>query len=367
MEKELYLVSEWALIRRNELVDIPDQLVIHADFLQTLTQEEFESAFREIGRMFWEMYSHMAETPEAFGLPLYKTGEYDYFSKQAREARSAPWNLFYFLLCLFACGDFRDNRFIADTAEIAEINRAKKTGSLLKALENDGFVFSGIKNDRLSSGSFLEVEYPDHPNIVTVLSLMAKKVRNTQMQDVKNSFSNMSLFSNGFIGWNYKMLAEDMHTCTLAAGCDYVADKMHSEADRAVILTMDRQLTGQGYTRKKGDSNEGPSIRYYRGASKVYAYALTSDRGNLYLELRIRNAANCLEYLDECPERIVEMFRYSDSGCQNRVNKTCKSGVKYLFEDQEKWHCGCCGAPFRLHPRVEDIAHYFRLMELGND
>lgn len=88
MEKERYLVSEWALIRRNELVDIPDQLVIHADFLQTLTREEFESAFREIGRMFWEMYSHMAETPEAFGLPCIRQESMTTF--QSRPGRPDP-------------------------------------------------------------------------------------------------------------------------------------------------------------------------------------------------------------------------------------------------------------------------------------
>lgn len=30
--KDDYLVSKWALIRRNELVDIPDKLEIHPDF-----------------------------------------------------------------------------------------------------------------------------------------------------------------------------------------------------------------------------------------------------------------------------------------------------------------------------------------------
>ena len=93
--RENYLVSEWALIRRNELVDIPNQFKIHPDFLQTLSHEEFESAYREIGEMFYRMYSDIADAPERFGLPLYKADEYDYFSNQAREARTAPRNLFF--------------------------------------------------------------------------------------------------------------------------------------------------------------------------------------------------------------------------------------------------------------------------------
>lgn len=363
--KNDYLVSEWALIRRNELVDIPNQLEIHPDFLQTLSHEEFESAFKEVGEMFYRMYSDIADSPQRFGLPLYKIDEYDYFSNQAREARSAPWNLFYFMFCLFSCGSFKENVFITDTAEVRKKNKAKKTNFLLEALCDYGFVFDGIKKYSLSSGTYLEIDYPDNRNVIDVLSIVAQKVENIQLKDAKNYYSCMIAFENAFIGWNYKILTEDLHTCTLAEGCDYVADKMHNEADREVIFILDGILAEQGYTRKKGDANEGPSIRYFGKKSAAYEYALTSDKGKLYLELRIRNAQNCLPYLSGCPERIVEIFRYSDSGCQNRVNGTCRFGVRYEFEKEEKWHCGCCGAPFKIHPVKEDIPHYLKLMELG--
>lgn len=362
---DAYLVSKWALIRRNELVDIPDQLEIHPDFLQRLSHEEFESAFKEIGAMFHQIYSDMADAPQKFGLPLYKTDEYDYFSNQAREARSAPWNPFYFLYCLFACGSFQGEVFLTDTAKVRKINKAQKTSLLLEALCEYGFVFEGIKKYSLSSGAYLEIDYPDNRNILEVLSAVAQKVKNTQLKDVKNYYSNMVAFSNAFIGWNYKILAEDLYTCSLAEGCDYVADKMHDEADREVIAILDRALAERGYTRRKGDLNEGPSVRYCSGPSTTYDYAMVSDMGKLYLELRIRNAEKCLEYLNECPECIVEIFRYSDSGCQNRINGSCRFGVKYAFENEEKWHCGCCGAPFKIRPTKADISHYLKLMELG--
>ena len=362
--RENYLVSEWALIRRNELVDIPGQFEIHPDFLQTLSHEEFESAYREIGEMFYRMYSDIADAPERFGLPLYKTDEYDYFSNQAREARNAPRNLFYFMFWLFACGDFKGNVFITDTAQVRKMNKAKKTNLLLEALCDYGFVFDGIKKYSLASGDYLEIDYPDNKNVIKVLSAVARKVNNTQLKDVKNIYSGTVAYSNAFIGWNYKVLAEDLYTCSVAEGYDYVADKMHDEADMELISILDNILTEQGYTRQKGDSNEGPMLRYY-GKQPVYDYALDSDKGKLYLELRIRNADKCLEYVNECPERIVEIFRHSDNGCQNRINGTCKFGVKYEFEKEEKWHCGCCGAPFKVHPVKEDIPHYLKLLELG--
>lgn len=362
---DTFLISKWALIRRNELADIPENLEIHPDFLQSLSHEVFESAFREVGDLFYQMYTDIADDPQRFGLPLYQADEYDYFSAQAREARSAPWQLFNFLFCLFACGDFQGNAFLADTAAVRQINKAKRTNMLLDALGDYGFVFEGIKKNQLSSADQMVIDYPDNHAVLNVLSAVAKKVNDTQLKGVKNYYSNMIVFSNAFIGWNHKILSEDMHTCSLAKGCDYVADKMHDAADKEVIAALDNIFMEGGAVRKMGDSNEGPSIRYYRGKASIYEYALTSDCGKLYLELRIRNAQNCLAYLSECPERIVEMFRYSDKGCQNRVNGTCKSGVKYVFEQEEKWHCGCCGAPFRIHPVMEDIPYYLKLMELG--
>ncbi|MDE7352222.1 MAG: hypothetical protein K2O06_04145 [Acetatifactor sp.] len=359
------MVSEWALIRRNELVDIPDQFVIHPDFLQTLSREEFESAFRDIRAMFYRMYSDMAESPQRFGLPLYKTDEYHYFSNQAREARTVSWNLFFLMLWLFAYGDLKENVFITDTEQVRKMNKAKKTNRLLEALCDYGFVFGGIKKYSLTSANKLEIEYPDNQNVIKVLSAVAKKVTDTQLKDVRNIGSGISVFSNAFIGWNYRVLAEDLHTCSLAEGCDYVSDKMHNEADREVIEILDQILMEQGCTRKKADSNEGPMIRYYAAKPTIHDYALNSEKGELYLELRIRNAEKCLNYLNKCPERIVEMFRRSDTGCQNRINGSCKFGVKYEFEKEEKWHCGCCGAPFKLHPIKEDIPHYLKLVELG--
>lgn len=136
---DTFWVSQWALIRRGELVDIPEKLEIHPDFLQKLSPEEFEGAFREAGAVFRQMYADMAEEPEKFGFPLYLMSEYDYFSNQARESRKAPWYPGHFLLVLFALGNFQGMEFLADTAEVRRVNQAKKTNLLLKALCEYGF------------------------------------------------------------------------------------------------------------------------------------------------------------------------------------------------------------------------------------
>jgi len=360
-----YLAGKWALIRRNELVDVPEGIELHKDFLGELTEEEFLYSFRQIHDLFYQMYTDMAEQPECFGIPLYEETEVDYFSREAREVRTAPWKIFVLLLELFAWGELRKAALVVDMTLFRAKNQIKKTDVLLRTLEEYGFVFAGIKNGKLpSAGCVIEIDYPDSKNNLYVLSLVAKKVMNLQLKNVNNYFSHRIAFENGFIGWNYKLLEEGMDTCSVAEGCDYVADKMHTEAEREAVAALDKRLQEVGYIISKGDPNEGPSVRYSKGKG-VYDFALSSFEGELVLELRIRNAMICMEYLKECPERILGMFRQTDTGCHNRVNGTCSCGVKYTFEDEEKWHCGCCGAPFQIRPVAEDVEHYMKLVELG--
>ena len=357
-----YMVSKWALVRRNELVDVPNNFKIHKDFLTDLSKEEFAYSFRQLHVLFYQMYTDMAEQPDRFGLPLYGETEYDYFSKEAREARTALWKTPVLLLELFSWGELRNGLLVVDMMQFREKNQ---TDALIHAMEEYGFVFHGAKNGKLPpAGSAVEIDYPDSRNNLIVLSLVAKKVMNLQLKNVKNFFSHRIAFENGFISWNYKILEDGLDICSLAKGCDYVADKMHTEADRNVIAALDKKLQEEGYSASKGDPNEGPSIRYCKGKGS-YDFALTSLAGKLVLELRIRNAKRCMEYLLDCPERILDMFRQTEVGCHNRVNGTCNCGVKYTFEGEEKWHCGCCGAPFRLHPVEDDIEHYLKLVELG--
>ena len=121
-----YMVSKWAIVRRNELVDVPERIKIHKDFLADLSEEEFEYSFRQIHELLYQMYTDMAKQPERFGLPLYREAEYDYFSKEARETRTAPWKLFVLLLELFAWGELRNGVLVVDMTHFREKNQVKK-------------------------------------------------------------------------------------------------------------------------------------------------------------------------------------------------------------------------------------------------
>jgi len=355
-----FLIRKWAMIRRNELVDIPDSFAIHADFLGKINVHDFRQAFEEIGKLFSEIYLNQGQQPETFGLPLYKENEYNYFSKEAREVRTAPWKFFYFFLYLFATGEQSENQLkstLADVKKEYRYYKVKEAKKYLEVLEQYGFAIQDTKAQ-------ICISYPPNSNIIVVLSEVAKKVKRTQLNEVGNCLSHQVSFANGFISWNYKILEENKNTCMLGKDYQLVADKMHDKADQKVIEHLNHIFLNGGYTWKTADPNEGPSIRYFNHRS-TFDYALTSIEGKLFLELRIRKPEKCMELLKVSSEEIMDMFRQTEEGCQNRLNGSCKCGIKYKFENAVKWHCGCCGAPFKLHPVEKDIPHYLNLVEKG--
>jgi hypothetical protein len=97
----------------------------------------------------------------------------------------------------------------------------------------------------------------------------------------------------------------------------------------------------------------------------IYHFCVLSWKTELVLFLRIRNATKCLEYLNECPSRIKEIFLQNDEGCSRRRNGTCVHGIQYTLDGVNYWRCGCCTVPFRVNPVIEDIPHYLKLVELG--
>ena len=357
---EKLLIQKWSIIRGNELVDIPEEFYIHEDYLQEISEQNFRKAYEEIGSLFSKIYLDQAERPEDYGLPLYKESEWNYFSKEAREVRSAPWKFFYFILYLFAVGERHGNQIDTNLTDVKTQYRYYKNKDARKYLEIcEKFGFRVTENQE-----HISIQYPRNKDVILVLKEVAQKVEHTQLSDVTNCLSNETAYKNGFIGWNYQVLTEDKHTCSIGNNYRYVSDKMHNNADQQVIENLHHLFLDMGYTMKTGDPNEGPSLRYTKKSS-TYDYALTSIEGKLFLELRIRKPEKCMDLLKESSEEIIAMFRQTDEGCQNRFNGNCKCGVQYEFENEVKWHCGCCGAPFRIHPVEENITLYLKLMESG--
>lgn len=354
--ENIYWVQEWAKVRQDEVVRLPDSFEIHDSFLKHISKEEFDSAFKEVWNMFTNIYGNIAEFPETYGMPLHKPLEYNYFTKEARESRSAAYRPIKLLYYLLIAGDLHNGTIVADVNKFKAINDVKNIPIIFERLSDYGFYFDSLKNYKIANES-IYMSYPDNVQVLTVLKLMADKAHTTNR-------------INDFLSCHYKLFQDDMNTANYGYGADIIADKMHTKQEKEFVYAMDAVLSKMGYHAGPRESNEGPGYAYYTKESEIikkgpYHYLMSSNKTKLVLYLRIRNASKCLDYLKECPDSVKQIFLWGDTGCSNRIKGTCIHGQEYAIDGNIYWRCGCCNAPFYFKPIIEDIPHYIRLVELG--
>lgn len=354
--KNTYWIEEWAKIRQDEVVRLPETFKVHECFIKFISKEDFITAFKEIWDIYINIYGDIAKFPEIFGMPLYKPEDFNYFTKQARDSRSAAYRPFILLYNLLISGDFQNGEFIMDVAKFKSVNKVKNIHILFERLSDYGFLFEGLKNYRVTNQN-ISMSYNDNANVMFVLKLMADKAYST------NRFED-------FLCCHYKLFYNDMNSADYGYNADVVADKMHTKEEQEFINAMDETLRELGYFSQPKSWNEGPGYAYYDKESVMkangpYHYWMLSWKTKLVLYLRIRNASKCLAYLNQCPDTVKQIFLRSDSGCENRINGTCQFGQEYTIDENTYWRCGCCSAPFYFSPIKDDIPHYIKLVELG--
>lgn len=354
--ENIYWVQEWAKVRQDEVVRLPDRFEIHNNFLKHMPKEEFESAFQEVWNTFTNIYGNIAEFPETFRMPLYKSLEYNYSTGEARESRSAAYRPLKLLYYLLIAGNLHNGTIAVDVNEFKAVNDVKNIPIIFERLGDYGFYFDGLKNYKIA-GEIIYVSCPDNLQVLTVLKLMADKAHITNR-------------INDFLTCHYKLFQDDMNTVNYGHGADIIADKMHTKQEKEFVYAMDAVLCKMGYYTGSRESNEGPGYAYYNKESEIkkkgpYHYLMSSNKTKLLLYLRIRDVSKCLGYLKECPDSVKQIFLWSDTGCSNRVKGTCIHGQEYAIDGNTYWRCGCCNAHFNFSPNINDIQHYIKLVELG--
>ena len=355
-----YIINRWALIRRGELSVTPEAIDIHQDFLHILSREEFETAFRQIGELFYQIMTDISETPEYFSMPLYEESKTRYGAPEAQESRYAAWRPMKLLYAIFTHGNLVDHGFSVDIPAFKQANKIKNIHLLLQALRGYSFVFSGFTGGRLTPKTAeFTVSYPDNPNVITVLAQVAEKAAGVGAEDL-------------FCKWSFRLLAEEFGKNSYSDPLYAVYDKTRTSEERDFIRSFHETMRNMDYYHADGSWNEGPGICYYHKESVMkrkgpYFYRILDWMGDLRLMLRIRNAEKCIDSYEKSrmPLEIAEMFRHSDPGCDVHTNGNCNKGVGYAFEGQPRWHCGCCNAPFWVRPKAENISHYIKLVEVG--
>lgn len=361
-----YYIEQWGKTRRNEMPDIVADYKVHPCFLQKLSEYEFKATFEQIWEIIYNIYDDIVKDPNKFSMPIFSLAENGYNSPGSSKSRQAPWLPIDLINYIMLAGDIQENLLIVNVNKLKQINKVKNMHLYLKPLTEYGFQFGGLENYKIpKNGKEFWVEYPDNPNVLEVLKLVAEKAKLTG-----RSLKIPNRWSDDFVTWNYRILKDDFETINYGKELDVIVDRMHKKDDIDFIYAFDQLMKKKEYYSALGGMNEGPGYFYYDTESKMkrrgpYLFLLMCDKAELKLYLRIRNVESCREVLKTAPETVKMMFRQSDKGCKNRFNG-CTKGVSYDFDGQTYWRCGCCGAPFQVKPLIEDISYYEKLVDAGS-
>ena len=370
-----YWIYHWAKLRKAEIVQIPGEYKIHPDFLLNTEENEVRSAFAELNAFYIKIYDDIMKYPEEFGMPLHEREKHRWFSSEWRDSGTAPFRLFILLYNLLISGEITGDEIHVSIQKYNNVKslsrnlngstmKVRQANYLFERLKDCGFVFEGLKNNKITDKNII-ISYPDNAVLLRLFKMLADKVENTGR-----------LFD--FLRCTFRLLGDDMQTINY--GCvEETADNLHTAWEKEFVYRMDEALMSAGFFRKLYGGYEGPGLGYYRSKKIMDSKGPTSfhicsrnidicclKEENLSLALRIRNVANCLEYLKTCPDSVMRIFtEYSHEGCGKHKDGSCKHGVNYEIDGKEYRRCACCGSGFGFKPRIEYIEHYIKLVELG--
>lgn len=358
-----YWIERWSQLRKKELIPYPPEFPINNVYKTAYTQEDLKNGFKELHEFFTHCYEDILNNPANMLLPTYAMNEYGYFSKEARASREESYKYAKVLYVLGYAGELKPNGELCIRSDkLKEQCKALKItnlGAFLSRLGNYGFVSDGLVNGRIKDNTDIIISYPDNRNVIVVLYILAAKSKNTdRFQD--------------FCRLNYKLFEGDWNTILYDSGVDAVSDLFHSEQDRETARLIHAELIKRNYYYNFQDWNEGPQIRYYKKVSDRDRntnadFWLTSMDTEFILYFRIKNMDKVLEYIENCPECVINNFMVSDNGCANRILGKCASGISYGLGGSTIWRCGCCNPNFQVTPSPQDYLYYINAVEMAGN
>jgi len=395
---QVYWVSAWAKRRQDEVVRVPADYKIHADFLRHMDKTEVQSAFIELNILFQTIYGDIAVNPDAWGMPLHVKDNYRVFSREFTNSGQAPYRPFILLYNLLICGEILNGGVKVSAEKFKALKPPPKNISgidqyvsranfIFNKLSDFGFVFEGLKNNKVTDSDII-IEYPDNPAVLYLLKQLADKAHGTKIipniRSIKEDEDTSSRETDrigDFLCCHFRLLQDDMNTADYGFGIDDVADRVLADSEKEFAYKLDKTLKLTGYVPELYGGIECHGIAYYHSekdmrSKKPFTYKVTTrgmdfeqiddEEKKMRLQLRIRNVSNCFEYLASCPDSVKRIFTdYSDEGCVCRQNNTCTHSIAYEIDGSKYWRCACCGAAFNFKPNLSDISHYIKLIELG--
>jgi hypothetical protein len=382
-----YYVSEWALLRKAELIESPEDYEIHSDYLKILGKEKIILAVKSIRQMFMNIYQDIADYPERFKMPMIEIRD-DERTKtgappaKALPSKTAPFMFFDALINVLISGIIANGELIIDNPEklknenevcetFGKIYSLKNIDKLYSQFEHYGLYLEGLKNFKFTQDTgCITLSYPGDSDLLVVLKWMADKAGKFNCR-------------HDFMQCHYRLLQDEMNLLNYGKGIDYVADRLHSKEEQDCAYKLDEALREAGFISRIDHTTEY-SLVYFRNEKEKEKHdnnsvKINSNNMKLNMRIRTRNIQNGVEHIKQCSCEVKGFFIPGDKGCEghaeceekfyNGKGSILSGGQGYIIDGVKYWKCGICmgsggGKFITLQPKIEEIPDYVKLAEL---
>ena len=351
------IAKQSAKMRRENIKLIPEDCKINPQYLDSLTNEEFVSIFRELQELFIAIYTDIEKAPFDWGYPSVNN---------TTELWGSAYNRISDLFgALCYSGVLQDGKMLVNSVPKPKnydwnnpivsfriaMNKHKKYDMILGKLNDFGFVIEGYSK---KAGSFV-VAYPSNPILLEVMHLYSQ-VR-------QHNFKNFSY------RW-VESPAEQKYNPIFLVEMDFASDKM-----REIGEWLYKEAERYGFSIDPNEWMEKGCFLYKKG-SKRFMLVRQGERkpgtnSFVYHDTKIITKVSFIRSFEREPEKMRELAnRFPQVFCLDDVGKCCHESkctfrMNFTFDGVSYKRCGL-GNFFFEDITLDDVKAIFELFVLEN-
>jgi len=327
MDKHLYCCQNTAQNYLDHIIPVPDDFKIDPDCLYGISKEDFIEGLKGLTVIIKEMYFDMILSPEEYGLPLVEDIEYTPFNPKAAESKKSAARLVATLKALVQCGELSNGEIIVNKKLFSEICKNKdykvsNSAMIFKKLSDFGFAVGGFNGKSFDKNSdIFSFSYMDDNGITPVLYGFLKD------KPLKDPLLSLNYY------WAIKLEERPANNHQMIFA-EYL-----SGDEREFYKRFDDCMESEGFVTGSAADYRYFSIEYVIDTKNEKRIARChSDYGKLQIHLQLHKSDNYVEYIENLPERIKQMFR-KESTCRS-CRDNCWLPFHRTFEGVAYTDCG---------------------------
>jgi len=357
MERKYY-VQTIAINYLKNLVNEPDSIRIHDQFLHGLSNEEFADGYNALLSLMRQLYDDIASNPAGFNMALIDIKEQDEKSSDYTNSHNSFLRIPNLLYIIGAKSNIMPDMSLAidGGALAADAKWLKITGLplLLDKLRGYGFEISDF-GKAPKAGETLEVSFTDNRYLTAALKSMAEATFELSKGERNTLKTNYFYMMHPGILENETVKEPKLTVDSILHVLDTAQRESAESLHNAVAGRTKPTIAMRSFMRNDW------RITYTGLKNKKVLMSLNVDQDNLSAKLNLQNISQYISIVAEMPDKIQNVIR--DGGWQcGQCNPRCSGGFAFEMDSNEYNKCHCSAFVFG-GLAMEDMGYYQQLLE----